>query len=131
MEKGEYLPHQAENEEHSSTLSVVTFKDINWVDRAVNIMDMGEQSVRVESDQPIDPGFVWFNDRVGGHKGGRIIWCKKYRERYRAVIQLVPLTRDEERLFQERILRSSNHRPHRSPEEIIASLTKSVAKKST
>jgi len=131
MDGGKNLTHQSNSEETCCSSSVVSFKDINWVDNTVHIMNISETSVRVESDRPMEPGLVWFNDRVRGHKGGILVWCQKYDERYRAVIRLVPLTREEERMVQERAVRSSNHRPHRSPEEIIATLSKSLRRRSS
>jgi hypothetical protein len=129
MEKGRNLPDQPETGSGRSSHSVVTFKDTRWADHTADIVDLTDSSVRVESDRPIDPGFVWFNDRVRGHKGGLVVWCQPFYGRYRAVMQLVPLTRDEERLIQERTVRSGSHRSHRSPEEIIATLTKSMKRK--
>lgn len=123
--------NQPKTGQSSGSLSVVTFKDTSWVDHTADIVDLSESSVRVESDRPIEPGFVWFDDRVRGHKGGVVIWCQQFYGRYRAVMKLVPLTRDEERLVQERTLQSSPHRPHRSPEEIIASLTESMKRHNT
>ncbi len=131
VDQANKLPLQPKTEESSSSLSVVSFKDINWEDNIVNIINISETVVRVESDRPMEPGFVWFNDRVRGHKGGILIWCQQFGERYRAVIRLVPLTREEERIVQERAVRSSGHRPRRSPEEIIATLTESMKRNST
>ena len=130
MEKGNDLPNQPKTGESSGSLSVVTFKDTSWVDHTAHIVDLSESSVRVESDRPIDPGFVWFNDRVRGHKGGVVLWCQQFYGRYRAVMRLVPLTPEEERLIQERTVQSSPHRPHRSPEEIIATLTEAMKRNS-
>ncbi len=131
MDQGKDLPIQPKTGENSSSLSVISFKDINWMDNTVNLVNISETCVRVESDRPMEPGFVWFNDRVRGNKGGILIWCQKLGERYHAVIRLVPLTREEERLVQERAVRSSGHRSRRSPEEIIASLTESMKRNST
>jgi len=126
MDSGKELPQEPKTGDSSSSLSIVTFKDTNWIDHTAQIMDVNESSVRVESDRPIDPGFVWFNDRVKGHKGGNVIWCQQFYGRYRAVLRLVSLTPDEEQLVQERSVPSSPHRPHRSPEEIMATLTASM-----
>ena len=130
MEQERELTRQSAHEDGCSS-SVVSFKDSNWDDRKAHIVNMTELSVRVESDLSIDPGVVWFNDRVMGHKGGILLWCQKYEERYRSVIRLAPLTREEERLAQVRTLLSGSHRPHRTPEEIIATVTQSLRRKNT
>jgi hypothetical protein len=131
MDKSKELSDRPATGNSDGSLNVVTFKDTNWVDHTADIVDLSEGSVRVESDRPIDPGFVWFNDRVRGHKGGMVLWCQQFYGRYRAVMKLVPLTREEERLIQERTLQSHSHRPHRSPEEIIATLTESMKRNNT
>lgn len=131
MDKDKELPSRPKTVVSDGSLSVVTFKDTSWVDHTADIVDLGESNLRVESDRPIDPGFVWFNDRVRGHKGGMVLWCRQFYGRYRAVMRLVPLTRDEERLIQERTLQSNSHRPHRSPEEIIATLSEALKRNST
>ncbi len=130
MDKGKELPGQTEPGAGRSSLNIVSFKDTSWADHTANIVDLSDSTVRVESDRPIDPGFVWFNDRVRGHKGGLVVWCQPFYGRYRAVLQLVPLTSEEERGIQERTVRSNAHRPHRSPEEIIASLTEAMKRNS-
>ncbi len=111
------------------SLGVITFTRREWSDHTVRITDLSENGVWIESSHPIEPGFVWFHDRVRGHKGGLLIWCREQGEKYRGVIQFVPLTRDEERTVQERTLRTSGHRPNRSPEEIIAVLVESMERK--
>ena len=126
MEKDRDLPDQPETGSGRRSLNVITFKDTSWTEHTADIMDLNDRSVRVESDRPINPGFVWFNDRVRGHKGGLVIWCQPFYGRYRAVMELVPLSRDQERLIQERTVQSGAHRSHRSPDEIIAALTESV-----
>ena len=131
MEKGGDLPDRPETGSGSGSLSVITFKDANRAEHTAKIMDLNDRSVRVESDNPIDPGFVWFNDPVRGHKGGRVTWCQPFYGRYRAVMELVPLSRDQEQLIQEWAVQSSAHRSHRSPDEIIAALTGSAKKNSS
>ncbi len=111
---------------HSCSLGVITFNQHKWSDHNVSIVEISENGVLVESDDPIEAGFVWFSDRVRGHKGGILIGCLQHDANYRGIIQFVPLTRDEERTVQEKTLRISGHRPHRSPEEIIAVLLQSV-----
>lgn len=114
--------------EHGCSFCVITFKRLEWIDHTGRILARSTTGIRLESDKPIDPGFVWFSDRVGGHKGGVLMWCKKLGRNYRAGIQFVPLTRDEERRIQERTVRSSSHRPRRSPDEIIAALIESMTR---
>ena len=131
MEKGGDLPDRPETGSGRGSLSVIKFRDTDRAEHTAEIMDLNERSVRVESDRPINPGFVWFNDRVKGHKGGRVTWCQPFYGRYRAVVELVPLSRDQERLIQEWAIQAGAHRSRRSPAEIIAALTESAKKNSS
>ncbi len=127
MDKGrEALRHSIDTEEAYS-LGVITYEHFTWVDHTVRLIDMSKNGVGVESEQRMDPGFVWFNDRVRGHKGGALIWCRKFDDKYRAGIRFVPLTSDEEHLVQEGIVRSG-HQPYRNPLEIIAPLIEAMTR---
>jgi hypothetical protein len=70
----------------------------------------------------LEPGFVWFKDRVGGLKSGVLIWSKQLGAKYRAGIKFLTLSRDAEQSVQERLARLKPHTPLRDPEEIIATL---------
>lgn len=131
MNTGESIPKEAQalRLENCCSMGVIAFKRLDWVDHTVHIMDMSESGVWIESDQAIEPGFVWFNDRVRGHKGGVLLWCREHEAKYRAIVQFIPLTREQERTIQERTLKSGQHHPRRSPEEIIAALIQSMDKR--
>jgi hypothetical protein len=120
-------PRHAITEEKFCSLGLITLKDRGWADHVVRLRDMSESGVGIESEQALDRGLVWFHDRVAGHKGGVLVWCKKIEERYRAGIHFVPLSREEERQVQERTLQSG-HQAHRSPDEIIEALMTSLQK---
>jgi hypothetical protein len=107
-------------------LGIITFKQLEWKDHIAQIVDLSKKGVGVESITHLEPGFVWFRDRVGGYKGGVLVWSKQHGARYRAGIKFLFLSRDAEQSVQERLARLKAHTPLRDPEEIIATLMESI-----
>jgi len=107
-------------------LGIITFKQLQWKDHVAQIVDLSKKGVGVESITHLEPGFVWFRDRVGGYKGGVLVWSKQHGPRYRAGIRFLFLSRDQEQSVQERLARLKEHTPLRDPEEIIATLMESI-----
>ena len=118
------LRHPLQGEQVYS-LGIITYKHLKWIDHTVRLVDLSKSGIGIVSEQPMGPGFVWFNDRVRGHKGGVLVWCRKLDDKYRAGIRFVTLSADEERFVQEKTA-PSGHRPVRNPEEIIAALMGSI-----
>ncbi len=109
-------------------LGIITFKHLEWTDHVAQLVDISRNGVGIESGNWIEPGFVWFRDRVGGFKGGVLMWSKRQGTRYRAGIRFVPLSRDEEQYVQEQVSCSRPHSPLRDPEAIITTLIESIKK---
>jgi len=128
MDEHRTTPRHSLQGEQACSLGVITYHSREWLDFAVRLKDMSERGVMVESERPLDPGFVWFNDRVGGNKGGVLVWCRKIDQRYLAGIRFVPLSRDEERIIQEQTVHAARHSPHRSPDQIISALIDAMSR---
>ncbi|HXY54397.1 MAG TPA: PilZ domain-containing protein [Nitrospirota bacterium] len=107
-------------------LGIITFKQLEWKDHVAHIVDLSKKGIGVESISYLEPGFVWFKDRVGGHRGGVLVWSKQLGAKYRAGIKFLALSRDAERSVQEHLSRSKPHTPVRDPEKIIATLMESI-----
>ena len=107
-------------------LGIITFKQLEWKDHVAHVVDLSKKGIGVESISYLEPGVVWFKDRVGGHRGGVLVWSKQLGTKYRAGIKFLPLSRDEERSVQEHLSRSKPHTPLRDPEKIIATLMESI-----
>jgi len=107
-------------------LGIITFKQLEWKDHVAQIVDLSKKGVGVESITHLEPGFVWFRDRVGGYKGGVLVWSKQLGTKCRAGIKFLLLSRDAEQSVQERLARLKAHTPLRDPEEIIATLMESI-----
>jgi hypothetical protein len=111
------------------SLCLITFKDLAWTDHKAQLKDISREGIGIESDQPIERGFVWFRNRVGGYRGGVLMWSRAEGPNFRAGIQFVPLSRSQEQYVQEEVAMVRGHAPLRNPEAIIATIMDSLAKK--
>jgi hypothetical protein len=112
--------------ERNCPMGVISFKRFEWEDHVVNLVDMSSTGVGIVSRQSIEPGFVWFRDRVAGHKGGVVIWIRQSGEKFRAGIRLLPLSPESEQYIQKECGGQLHHKPLREPEAIIATLMESL-----
>ncbi len=108
------------------TLCIITFKDLAWSDHVAYLKDISANGVGVESEKRIDSGFVWFRDRVGGHRGGVMMWSRQVGYNFRAGIQLVPLSREAEQFVQDQVGLLRAHQPLRQPEAIMSTILESL-----
>ncbi|HAM51118.1 MAG TPA: hypothetical protein DCP92_10675 [Nitrospiraceae bacterium] len=110
------------------SLGIITLKHFEWKAHNAQLVDLSTKGVGIESKGLLEPGFVWFKDRVGGHKGGVLVWSKQLGTKYRAGIRFLNLSHDEEEYVEERIDRFKPHIPLREPEKIISTLIESEKK---
>jgi hypothetical protein len=110
------------------SLCVIPFKSLQCTVLIAHVIDFSKNGVGIESDQQLEPGFVWFRDRISGFKGGLLVWGKRAGEKYRAGIKFVPLSRDKELLVQERISMMRPHQPIHNPEVIISTILDSLTR---
>lgn len=110
------------------SLGVIAFKHLEWKDHMARIVDLSRIGVGIESEERIEPGFVWFRDRVGGHKGGILMWSRPQGRKYRSGVRFVSLTHDEEQYVQEQMTQTRSHAPVRDPEAIIMTIIESLKK---
>ena len=113
------------------TLWVIPFKSLECAIVVAHVVDLSKYGVGIESDQPLEPGFVWFKDRIGGFKGGLLVWGRQKDGKYRAGIKFVALSRDKELLVQERIAMMRPHQPIHNPEVIISTILESMTRGQT
>jgi hypothetical protein len=118
--------YTVENKRRECNLCVITFKDLAWKDHSAMLMDISRYGAGIESDGRIDPGFVWFRDRVGGFKGGVLMWSKEVERRHRAGIRFVPLSRSEEKFIDEQIALVRADKPLKDPVAVITTIMESL-----
>lgn len=118
--------YAVDNKRRECHLCVITFKDLAWKDHTALLMDISRHGAGIESEGKIDPGFIWFHDRVGGFRGGILMWSRQSGQRYRAGIRFVPLTRTEERFIDQQIALVRADKPLRDPVAVITTIMESL-----
>jgi len=113
------------------SLCIIPFKSLVCAVAVAHVVDLSRYGLGIESDQQLEPGFVWFKDRIGGFKGGLLVWAKKVGTKYRAGIKFVPLSRDKELLVQGRIDAIRPLQPLPDPEVIISTILESMTQDQT
>lgn len=113
------------------SLCIIPFKSLVCAVAVAHVVDLSRYGLGIESDQQLEPGFVWFKDRIGGFKGGLLVWAKKAGTKYRAGIKFVPLSRDKELLVQGRIDAIRPLQPLHNPEVIISTILESMTQDQT
>jgi len=113
------------------TLWVIPFKSLECALIIAHVVDLSKYGVGIESDQPLEPGFVWFKDRIGGFKGGLLVWGRQKDGKYRAGVKFVPLSREKELLVQEQIAMMRPNQPIHNPEVIISTILESMTRSET
>jgi len=109
-------------------MCIITFKDLAWKDQVVSLKNISMNGVGVEAEKKIDTGFVWFRDRVGGNRGGVLMWSRQVGYNYRAGIQFVPLSRDAEEFINSQISLLRDHKPLRHPTATISTIMESMGR---
>jgi hypothetical protein len=107
-------------------LTLIPFKSLVSTDLVAHVIDVSKQGVGIESDHPLQPGFIWFKDRINGFKGGLLVWAKAAGERYRAGVKFVPLSHSKEQLVQDRMTSTQPSQPLHNPEVIISTILEAM-----
>jgi hypothetical protein len=108
--------------------SVINMKDLVWKDHTAQLKDISITGVGIAAKDWIEPGFVWFQHRVTGHRGGMLLWCRSVGQQYRSGIQFAKLTRSEEEFLHEQVALIRDHQPLIAPEAIIATIRESISR---
>jgi hypothetical protein len=107
---------------------MISFKDHHWKEHHARILDLSRQGVGIEVPEKLEEGFVWFRSRVGGARGGVLMWCRPAGGAFRAGIRFVPLSIIEETTLREQLEQARIHKPLRIPERVIATIMMSMTK---
>lgn len=107
-------------------LDVIAFDKLELSNHSAHIVDISVMGVGIESSQKIEPGLVWFKDRVGGYKNGVLMWNRQDGLRYRSGIMFVSLSREEEQYLQKQVKRSNREKTVQDPEQLITSLLETI-----
>ena len=75
-------------------MDVLKFKELDRTDHRGHIVDISKSGVGIESNTPMEPGFVLFRNRIWGQHSGVLLWSKQVGTQYRSGIRFVPLPHD-------------------------------------
>ena len=114
-------PHPVTVKRYCS-LGVIAFDNLEWNNHCARIVDLSATGLGIESDQPLDPGIIWFKECVCGQKCGVLVWCKQSGGQYRAGIQFVTLNHAEEEYLRRQVEQSQPCKPLQDPERVVATL---------
>ena len=110
------------------SLCIITFKNLDWKECVATLIDISREGVGVESNSRLEPGFVWFRDRLGGFRGGVVMWTRQEERKHRAGIRFVPLSHTEEQFIHEQValMRSRDHMSE--PQAVMATIMESFTR---
>ena len=108
--------------ERNCSLKIVAFKNCKSTDHVARIVDVNSGGLGIDADHCLEQGIVYFRESVYGKKYGIIVWCKQETSQYRAGIQFVSLTKDEEECLQRQIMQPHPGNALHDPDPIIAKM---------
>jgi len=120
-----HMPRQPVMDKKDYSMSVISFKRMDWTDLVASLVDMSPQGAGIEVERRIDPGYVWFSDTVDGRKGGMLMWSMQRGGKYRGGIKFVDLTPEEEQHVEEKLAGSG---PLKDPAVVVDMILESLQK---
>jgi hypothetical protein len=111
-------------------LGLISFKHLEWKDHLAHVVDISRNGVGIESRGEMEPGFVWFRDRLGGHWSGVLLWSRMQDGKCRGGIKFVPLSAEQVKYLREQLPDFPPHRPVRNPSVIVNTIIESLKKES-
>ena len=108
---------------------MINFRDHHWKEHHARLTDLSRHGVGIEVPEKLEEGFAWFRNRVGGFRGGVLMWCRPAASgTFRAGIRFVPLSIVAETTLREQLEQARIHKPLQVPERIIATIMASMTK---
>lgn len=108
------------------SLGVISFDTLERVDCQAKIVDLSVIGIGIESPQSIPPGIIWFRKCVSGQRCGTLVWCKQIGASYRAGIQFISLSREEEEYINRQLELSRPNEPLPDPDRIMSRLINGI-----
>lgn len=107
-------------------MDVITFNLLNRTDHNASIVDLSNSGVGIESNTPMEPGLVWFRERIWGQQSGVLLWSKQVGSQYRSGIRFAPLPHDAERFAEDQFELSGKREPFKDLEQLVAMQLESI-----
>jgi hypothetical protein len=109
-------------------MGVVSFDTFEWTDHTVRIVNLSVLGAGIHSQKRIEPGLIWFKERVGGYKCGILKWSAEIGPPYRAGIEFLSLSRDVEEYLQKQVEQSRPNKIIPDPDHILKTLVTTMNK---
>jgi PilZ domain len=119
MEDNRHSQRQSITVKRDCAMDVIKFKELDRSDHHGHIVDISKSGVGIESNTPMEPGFVLFRDGIWGQHSGVLMWSKQVGTQFRSGIRFVPLPHDV-------ALSVDNHAAQSGPREPLKDLEKIV-----
>jgi hypothetical protein len=110
------------------SMGVVSFDTFEWTEHTVRIVNLSVLGAGIHSNSRIEPGLVWFKERVGGYKCGVLKWSGEIGPPYGAGVEFLPLLRDVEEYLQKQIEQSRPDNIIPDPDQILKALIATMNK---
>jgi hypothetical protein len=81
-----------ENAQRELFFGIISQRELAWSEHNAEIVDIGVDGLRIETQERIKPGYVWFQQRIAGNRGGFLEWSMARGERHFARIRFVSLS---------------------------------------
>jgi hypothetical protein len=109
-------------------LGVISFDTFRWTEYMVRIVNLSVLGAGIHAPHRIDPGLVWFKERVCGYKCGILKWSAETGPPYRAGIEFLSLSREVEEYLQKQSEQLLPSRSISDPDHILETLIATVNK---
>jgi len=100
-------------------MDVIKFKELDRTDHRGHIVDISKSGVGIESNTPMEPGFVLFRNRIWGQHSGVLLWSRQVGTQYRSGIRFVPLPHDAALGAGNESVQSGHREPLKDLEKIV------------
>ncbi len=108
-------------------MNVINFKRMTSKDLIVKVVDVSPLGVGIEASHKVEPGFVWFSEKINGRRGGLLMWSRKVDNVYRGGIKFVFLSEEKERMIEEVFAEDG---PLKDPLSVAQTMLESLKKSS-
>jgi hypothetical protein len=128
MEDNRHSQRQPIRVKRDCAMDVIKCKELDRTDHHAHIVDISKSGVGIESNTPMEPGFVLFRDRILGQHSGVLLWSKQVGTQYRSGIRFVPLPYDAALGADKQSAKSGPREPLKDLEQIVKMMIEYIKK---
>jgi hypothetical protein len=125
LSESRQLPREHLANHKVCSMCLLSFKRMEKCDVIAEIVDVTPAGIGIKIIHKVDPGFVWFSEKIEGHRGGLLMWSKELDSLYRGGIKFVPLSTQDEQIIEEKL---ADDGPAKDPMGIADTMLASLKK---